>query len=348
MSFLFENLPDKVTALIFSFLTYSNIVKLRAVNTYLREKCSKLLNETFVRVKQDLEDEMCIVFNEVKARESEHDNDDGGSKHTNRDLDKISNIQLRYKVLQILKSDISVLHAICERYVKLGVYCFTGGKILDYFYQIMNRNFNLTDAKNPLESYPTMQLFLLNEEFMDYFEEEIEPNILKRHAAPWFGVKMMDILDLYANSNYHIYADYKDGRLQISGRYEVLNPETVTEVDFPEAIENSKKLIKLSRYIRNQVRWQNFFYYVDSPYESVKNMVNKRDRRYNKFCLNPSELIEDGTIVYNNEEIAIDRFNKTFSRRLGNPCSKENVSYGIGKCIYRYILTISVSLLLPV
>lgn len=332
MSFDFGNLPEKPLKLILSHLTYANVVELRLVNHSFKDICSKILNETFIRVKQDLEDEICIVSNEVKARESENDITAEDRNGTDNELDKISNIQLRYKVLQILKSEISILHAVCERYVKLKVYCFIGGQILDYLYQIMNKNFKLTDAKNPLESHITMQLFLLNEEFMDHFEEVVEPNILKRNFSPWFGVKMADILDLYANSNYHIYADYQDDHLQISGRYEVLNPETVTEVDFPDANDNAKKLIKLSRYIRNQVRWQNFFYYVDAPYESVKNIVGKRDRRYNKFCLNPAEMLEDGTTVYNNEEIAIDKFKKTFSRRLGNPCSKENVSYGIGKC----------------
>ncbi|GJQ69171.1 putative programmed cell death 6-interacting protein [Trypoxylus dichotomus] len=305
------------------------IVQLRIVNNFFKEICSKILNDTFVRVKQDLDDKICIVFNEVKRRESENDIAGELKNNTDDDLDQIWCIQLKYKVLQILKSEISVLHAVCERYVKLKVYCFTGGKILDYFYQIMNNNFSLNDAKNPLESYATMQLFLLNEEFMDHFEEVVEPEILKKKFSPWFGVKMADILDLYANSNYHIFADYEDNHLQISARYEILNPETVIEVDIPESTENARKLIRLSRYIRNQVRWQNFFYYVDAPYESVKSIVGKKDRRYNKFCLNPAEMMEDGTTVYNRDGIAIDRFKKTFSRRLGNPCSKENVCFGI-------------------
>lgn len=333
MSFNFENLPERVVNLIFSYLTYSNLTKLRAISSWFRAASSSNLNRTFLRVKQDLENEMCLVLNEVNRREIDNNEneEDEEEKILDNDLDHISNMQLRYKVLQILNSEISILYAVCERYIKFDAYNFTGGMILDYFYEIMNKNFNLTDAKNPLESHATMQLFLLNEEFMDYFEESIEPDILAKNFNPWFGVKIADILDLYANSNYHIQADYREDRLQLSARYEVLNPETVTEVNFSESNENTGKLMKISRYIRNQVRWQNFFYYIDAPYESIKSIVNKRDRRYNKFCLNPAELIDDGSSVYNNEEIAVDKFKKTFSRRLGNPCSKENVSYGIGK-----------------
>lgn len=323
----FQGLPERAAHKIFSFLTFSEIVRFRTVDKYFNSICSRILNQTFLSLSYSLDSLILRSLYEIRTFSVNNGNENK--------MNKVTSACLRHKIYKILKSEASVLYAVCGRYIEFGIYSFAGGKILDYYENVISS----TQSFLQTHSNITVQLFLLNQEFMDYFEEVVEPAILKKYSSCiWFGTKILDLLDSYISSNFHIEATYNGRTCQVSGRYEILNahslaPPPKLKIANEDKFDNLGNLRILVTYLRNQVRWNNFFHCIDST--CIQENLGKSDKK----CRNPFSNFNDDFQIYDNQKAWSDEngetpefvFDKTFSRWIDNCSPSENICFSVGE-----------------
>nr|CAD7401279.1 unnamed protein product [Timema cristinae] len=243
------DLPEKTLRLILKFLRFEELTHLRRVCHLFKVVGGDILNSTFLTLGARVEDKINVIKSMIKYSSSED----------------IPGLLLRQKCLQVLSSEVRVLNAVCGRHVLSNSCFFVGGSLLDCCQKLLDLNTVKTNQDECKDKNVIICLFLLAEQYLDHFDRVIEPSLLKRRhcSYAWFGTKLIDIVDCYSMSQYHLIVSYNGMAFHLAGRYETYLPTTVDAP--PQLIEGKDGIVsedgkqKLIRYLRNNVRWNNFF-----------------------------------------------------------------------------------------
>lgn len=171
-------LPAELLIKIFEYITFKEFAAVRLVSRRLNELCAARLNAIF----QKLQNQMLIRFQTVKSqmprRESARRN-----HPLARECDIVETLHMRLTLLQMTFG----------KHIERKHICFFPGEILDEVYRILG----YLKLTHPLgRAYKvTDELFDLSTMAMEYFKENIEPNLPE---ITYFGADFLDFPPTFA------------------------------------------------------------------------------------------------------------------------------------------------------
>lgn len=166
-------LPAEIIVKILEYMTFRETAAVRLVCRRLNELCAGRLNSTF----QQLQNRMLVRFQAIKGqmprRESAR-----RSHPLSRECDIVETLHMRLTLLQMTFG----------KHIERKHICFFPGEILDEVYRILSY---IQSTHSPLgRAYKvTDELFDLSTMAMEYFKENIEPNLPE---ITYFGSDFLD------------------------------------------------------------------------------------------------------------------------------------------------------------
>ncbi|XP_071057703.1 uncharacterized protein [Onthophagus taurus] len=195
-----NTIPPSILYLIFSFLTYSDVNKLRGTCKFLYTTCGSYLKKATGNIRRKLHQSMY----EVNWRFLDK----------NLPLDERGVLLRAYNTLEILTLSLNTLVVLNRHILERTDLCFPIGEILDQFLLVIN-----SMKKNMFGSWPTSSMHLHNK--IRKFAENMEKSNPSLKLVIPMGVRAVDLLDMLMDTRYEICCiyDIPDNMCYITGTY---------------------------------------------------------------------------------------------------------------------------------
>lgn len=170
----FLDIPLCIQEMIFSYLPFGTISKIRAVCRQFNLICSSLLNKEFCRLRILVQKKFSSIKQQMPRRESAR------RKHPlARESDIVETLHMRLTLLQMTFG----------KHIERKFCCFFPGEILDEVHKILSY---VKTTPNPSQAYKvTDELFDLTTMAMEYFKEHIETTLPE---VTYFAADVLDYM----------------------------------------------------------------------------------------------------------------------------------------------------------
>lgn len=170
-----EDLPEVVFTKIFSYLSYDQVAKCRAVSRTFNATCSRILNRGYTLAERYHNKSLKAIKAKLPRRESERKN-----HPLSRQCD----------ILTAVENRLSMLSMTYNKYVDAQQCCFIPGKVIDEIFRIL-RLVN-SNVPPPKPHDVLQELRDISSMAMEHFDEKILPQLKEkmpifRRTFPWYN-----------------------------------------------------------------------------------------------------------------------------------------------------------------
>ncbi|XP_067143263.1 F-box only protein 28-like [Centruroides vittatus] len=170
----FLDFPLCIQEMIFSYLQFGTISKIRAVCRQFNLICSSLLNKEFCRLRVLVQQHFLNIKQQMPRRESAR------RKHP---------LARRNDIVDTLHMQLTLLQMTFGKHIERKFCCFFPGEILDEVHKILKY---VKITPNPCQAFKvTDELFDLTTMAMDYFKEHIETTLPE---VTYFATDVLDYM----------------------------------------------------------------------------------------------------------------------------------------------------------